>query len=214
VIKAWSYSRYGTWKKCARRARYQYVDKLDQGPKSRALSRGIEIHEHAENYLKAQRRPKKIPAALSRFETMFAELRGQKAESELEITFTEEWEPTGWFDADAWCRIKVDAIAGPRIIDFKTGRIYADHAEQLELYALAGFLRNPELETITGELWYLDSGDLTEADFTQDEVPALTALWEMRIKPMFEDRTFEPNPSPLCGWCPYSGKKGGPCDAG
>ena len=75
------------------------------------------------------------------------------------------------------------------------------------LYALAAFMRSPELEYVSSELWYLDHGETTTVPYTREEaLMFLPGIHERAIK-MTTCDDFAPNPSKNnCKWCSY--KKG------
>ena len=219
-LTAWSFSRWETYTKCPYFAKLRYFDRLPEPPPGRPLIRGSAIHLEAEKYLKAKRKPRKIPASLRFFEEDFAQLRKQRAVAEGKWGFDKNWKPTGFFDADIWCRMILDArvrlakkTKAARVIDFKTGREYPKHEQQLELYALGGFSADLTLETITSEMWYLDSGDSWEVEFNREEHhKMLLGKWAERVEPMLSDTKFIATPSEdSCKWCPFKNGKG--CDA-
>lgn len=209
---AWSYSRLTTFERCPAQMKY----KLDRVPEaaSPAMERGSRIHKDAEEYLLGKH--KQVPATLQGFEGEFKDLRKQKAVPEAQIAVNEFWEPVKWFDSAAWLRIVIDAQyaeskARDVLIDFKTGRAYPDHLEQLELYALVYFKLKPKLREVEGELWYLDQQDITHDTFPSSQTEALEAKWRERAEPLVAAQEFPATPGRHCNWCPFSSAKGGPC---
>ena len=219
-ITAWSYSRWSHYKGCPRQAKYRHVEQRPEPPVGPAATRGGEIHDIAEAYLKAKRRPK-MPTDLETFTDEFLELRKLRATAEGQWAFTKSWaKSTGWFDRNVWVRVKIDAYAvtGPhsaRVIDYKTGKMKDEHDNQLSLYALASFVRDPKLDNISAELWYLDHGVLVDMVYDRAVYyEPLRANWAKKTKAMLADRQFVPTPGPACYFCPWSAKKGGPCEFG
>ena len=224
-ITAWSYSRWSTYQQCPFKAKLKFIDKKKE-PGSKAMDRGSDIHSLAEGYVKGT--VKALPKELALFKSEFQKLRKLKAEAELSITFRADWTPTTWDDWDgAWVRIKIDALTPPNkfksitIIDHKTGKPRDGYMEQLELYALAGFLTYPQAEEARANLWYLDHGTIVGADadhnphgegvYERKELPKLIKIWERRVTPMLNDTRFAPRPGPYCVWCHFSKNKAGPC---
>ena len=78
---------------------------------------------------------------------------------------------------------------------------------------MATFLRF-DVPKVGVEFWYLDSGDTVRTEYTRDEVPEITAVWEERFGAMMSS-DLEPTPGSVCRKygtvCPYSSAKGGPC---
>jgi hypothetical protein len=216
-LTAWSYSRWSTYEDCPRRARYRYLDKLPEGPKGRALVRGGEIHAEGEAFLKGDRRM--VPQAFEAFRSDLRALRRSDALAEAEWAFTKDWKVTGWFDDDAWVRMKIDAhlMAGRglrqlRIIDFKTGQIRPANEVQLELYAVGGFSTYEKVTSVKAEFWYLDHGVIDAIEFQRNELNSLRNVWDQRTLKMLNDTRFAIRPNTACRWCAYSKAKGGPCE--
>jgi hypothetical protein len=140
---------------------------------------------------------------------------------ELEVAFNEKWERVDWFDKAAWLRLKLDVLerkaTHTEITDWKTGKVRDEdqqYADQLNLYAVAALTAG--MGTVTkSQLVFTDHGKVVkkkEGELTLDGLEAARQAWEQRVRPMFMDKFFAPNPSWLCKWCPFSKAKGGPCD--
>lgn len=212
-ITSWSYSRYSTYTKCPFKAKCKFIDKLPD-PGGAAMERGNTIHKLAEDYTLGK--VKKLPPELKLFKDQFEELKRSKPQVEQTWAFTKDWLKTVYNDwQNCALRIKTDAacVDGDTlyIIDHKTGKVYDDNKEQLELYAAGGGLWFPKVKKIITQLWYLDSGDLKEQSFKASDTPALRKEWDKRVEPMLNDTRFAPKPSHECRWCPFSKSKGGPC---
>lgn len=225
-ITAWSFSRYSTYIICPLQAFFKYTKKI-QGPTNDAMSRGKKIHKDAELYCLGEK--KRLPKSLALFDVEFKELRKLakkrvlQVEEQCQFAFTKSWEPCEWFSRDAWLRVMFDAmyVDGDTlvIIDHKTGKIRPQHKDQLELYAVAGFIIGPEhITKVRADLWYLDQGEIVPdpdnpREYTRADAEKLRKEWVKRTKKMLADTTFKPSPGALCRWC-YFGKsgvaKGGP----
>lgn len=225
-ITSWSFSRYSDYKQCPLKAKLKHLDKI-QEPPNEAMARGARVHEEAEQYIKGI--SKKLVPELKQFEKEFKRLRAQykKKLSGLAVednwAFTKEWDQTQWNNwTQCWVRIKLDCAEQINdetltITDWKTGKFRPesneDYVEQLELYALAGFLMYDHIKTIYPRLVYLDAGvsypasiqDAHEADlfFTREDLPELKKTWEKRVRPMLNDKKFAPRPNNRCHWCFY-----------
>lgn len=211
-IKAWSFSRYKEYDTCPAKAKYKFIDKLKEPP-APAMERGTDIHKKAEDYVRGTH--DKLPAELARFTDQFCELRRSKPRVEMEWAFTRDWAPTGWFEYNAWLRVKTDALCRDDdllyIIDYKTGKPKPDHPDQLSLYAIAGCIMYPEVKQIDAQLWYIDSGEMSSRRFSIEQIPTYQAEWEEKVQPMLQDTRFSPKPGNHCRWCTFSRSKGGPC---
>lgn len=214
TLTAWSYSRWQTYEQCPLKAKLKFIDKLPE-PSSPPMERGSAIHKLAENYVRGD--IKKLPPELKLMKGKFKDLVKAEALAEEQWCFTRKWEVTGWFDANAWLRIKVDAL-NPNlktrtllIVDHKTGREKPDHMAQLSLYAMGGFIKHTDMEVVDAQLWYLDSGVPRSMLFKRSELPALKKDWTGKTKAMLSDTTFAPRPGNYCRWCHFSKAQGGPC---
>lgn len=216
-FEAWSFSRWSDYEKCAFMAFCKYLD--PNKPKfvpNKAMQRGTDIHTKAEKYATGVIR--KLPKELELFEDEFKALRKIKKKLKVEgqLTITADWEETGWFDRDAWLRVKMDLMYNVnaehlKMIDHKTGRIRPEHENQLSLYALIGFVLFDEVEKIDAELWYLDEGEIIPFTYLRKDFNKLKKAWEKRTKKMLTDTVFKPTPGNGCTWCDFSAAKGGPC---
>jgi hypothetical protein len=213
-ITAWSYSRLNSYETCPFKFKLTVIDGLKE-PGSLAMDRGSAIHAEGEAYLKNQ--VQELPASYKLLAEEMETARKNGVMSELEITFTKEWTPTGWFDADAWLRIKIDMYyprgTGDvvRIDDIKTGKNRGGYEDQLELYCLAALIMDPEAKHAEANLLFVDSGEVigtSHGAYTQKDVPALKTKWEKRVKPMFIDDLWAPSPNQYCRYCYF--RNGGP----
>ena len=215
-ITAWSFSRWNDYCKCPFLAKCKYVDKLKE-PDNIYMKRGTKIHKMAEDF--ALGSLKKLPSELASFKAEFAKLKKLKPQVEGQWAFTRTWQTTSWFGKEAWCRIKVDAtlaIDGKRfVIDHKTGKDRPEHDDQLELYAIGGFLLFPE-DDLEAQDWYVDRKPddplkILGKDFQRDQLEDLKKKWEDQTKIMLIDKRFDPKPNDGCKFCHFRKSNGGPC---
>jgi len=230
-IEAWSFSRWRDYQQCPRRAKYKYIDRRKE-PGSPQMERGSNIHKEAEDFTLGKL--KSLPENLNRFPEEFADARVNYIEVEGQWAFDQYWNPTGWFDKDAWCRIKVDLLLigdKPnvlRVVDHKTGRLGGDYEAQVQLYAVGALslFENEvpgEVLVVEPELWYLDQGEIvggkelaerTEGEvgvYDSTDINRLQKIWNDRVRVMLNDTRFPESPGNHCRWCHFSKAKGGPC---
>ncbi len=218
-VLAWSYSRYADYKQCPARFKYKHLMKLPD-PGNAAMERGNVIHKLAEDYVKSKL--DKVPPELKGVAAELDFLRDNFATAEEQWGFTRQWEwigRTGWFGDDVWFRAKTDV----RLLydddtlllgDWKTGKKYFSNEEQIELFALAGYRRYPQVTEVDARLWYTDADpedNEIQRVYKASELDAVQRDWDKRVVPMFKDRRFAPTPNDKCHWCPFSKAKGGPC---
>lgn len=222
LVKSWSYSRLIDFETCPLRAQFKYIDKVPE-EKAPAAERGTEIHQMAEDYVSGKL--KTFPIELAHFAEEFDALKTKYKKKQVSLEgdwgFDKDWLITDY--KSAWVRIKLDArVAMSKthsvVVDYKTGKRAGNeikHGEQVLLYGLAELLREPNVETVDVELWYLDINELVRNSFTREQL--------MRYLPSFEKRgirlttatKFPPTPSTFtCKWCPYGPNKGNQCTYG
>lgn len=227
---AWSFSAWKMYYECPLRYKLTRIEKrpTTRGP---ALIRGDVIHQEGERYLKAGGR---VPKSYALFDREMRELRRRKALSEASWAFDVGWREVEWFSPVVWVRVKLDTCYisqdnldyGPttaHVIDFKTGRIYEGYGTQLELYAVAAFLKYQDVERVAPAFWFLDRGEIVggpqetlhlpdvRSYYEREELPQLQRTWQRRAQPMLKDRSFAPASGAHCRWCDFSKAKGGPC---
>jgi RecB family exonuclease len=222
---SWSYSKLLDFEQCRYRFRLKHIDKVPE-EKHEAADRGTAIHTMAENFVLGK--TKTLNAELHHFADDFIALRrmyvDQQVSLEGEWGFDKEWMPAAY--RTAWLRMKADAVAFKQkdhaiVIDYKTGKKWGNevkHGEQVQLYALATAIRQPEVKDVTVELWYLDKDELTTVHYTREHVMTFVKPFHNRavkIDKAFDSNRFEPNPNQFtCQWCPYGPNKGKQCEHG
>lgn len=219
LVTAWSYSRYADYKQCPAKFKYKHLMRFPD-PGSPAMQRGNDIHKMAEDVVTGKL--KKIPTELKGVTAELEFLRAARAVAEENWGFRNDWNwigRPGWFGDDVWFRAKTDV----RLLydddtlllgDWKTGKKYFSNEEQIELFALAGYRRFPNVVEVDTRLWYTDvdpSDNEIQRTYNAKELEAIQRDWDKRVVPMFKDRKFAPTPNDKCGWCPYAKAKGGPC---
>lgn len=220
-ITAWSHSRWGDYEQCNYMAGLKHVMK-QKTPGSAAMDRGSAIHTAAQQYTVNGGR---VPVELKPLAVEFKDLRKLGGQAEKELAFDKDWNVTGWFDANAWCRIKVDHLVLAtldnrigRIIDYKTGKLSdKSYDTQLELYAVGDLIVDPLADESSTELWFTDQGKIIKREagnYKRGELPMLKKTWEKRVKKMLADTRFTKMPGNHCKWCHFRKSNGGPCSEG
>lgn len=217
-LTAWSFSRLNDYRKCPKFAYFKHVKKMKE-PGNKAMDRGSVIDAMESDFIKGKL--KICPPEIATFEEEFTQLRKYKnAITQEQWSFNAEWKVTGWFDQDAWLRVKTDVYRLDiksnvlLLVDCKTGKERDEHLEQVDLYALCGLLKMPTVEAVDPRIWYTDLGkEVPEKEklYTQADVPKLKKYWMAQVKPMLTDTRFKEKPSNACTWCFFSKAKNGPC---
>ena len=220
MIKAWSYSRLVDYEQCPRRAQLKYIDKVPEperplppGKTEHANDRGTRVHEAAEHFVKGK--IEFIPE-LKKFQAEFEGLRKLYSEGKVSLegewAFDKDWASVAWMSEDCWSRVKLDVAVDltkthAAVIDFKTGKRYGNevkHAEQGQLYQVAKFMRDPNIQKVEVELWYTDLDHIESFSFTRQYGLKLLKKFHERGEAMTQAVDFPARPSAFtCKWCPY-----------
>ena len=229
-IKSWSYSRLLDYEACPLMAKFKIVDRIPEperplppGKTEHANDRGTRVHNECELYVRGEGQlPQEARYFEDEFKSLAAKFKKGTVSLEGEWGFDKEWQPIDW--KLAWLRMKLDANihlsnTHAAVVDYKTGRKFGNevkHGEQLQMYALAVFLRYPQVEHVTAELWYLDVNDLTSLDVTRPIGLRQLKPFDKRGRKMTEATEFPANPNAhSCRYCPYHPAKGsGHCTVG
>lgn len=220
TANSWSFSKLADFTRCKLAFKIKHIDKvaeperpLPRGKTEHGNDRGSRIHDNIETYIRGDH-DALCPEADKYFGIHIDMLRVMYAEGMVEMEqewgFDDQWETTDW--NGAWLRMKLDflvhlsptqAIVG----DWKTGRHYGNevgHANQLNLYAVATFLRHPELEEISVADYYIDHGITTERVFTRTQALKYRRTFDKQGKDLTTCTEFPANPNRFsCQWCPW-----------
>lgn len=229
AITSWSHSKVVDFEKCKFLCWLKHDQKIPEpdrplppGKTEHANDRGTRIHNSAEAYVNGTG---EFIREMSKFEDEFKKLRHLydrgMVSLEGEWGMDQNWEIAPW--KGAWLRAKVDALVmlspiSAVVIDYKSGRRFGNeikHAEQVQLYQLNTFLRHPELEEVTTELWYLDTDEIATHTFTRDQGLRFKRNWDQRGHRITSCDTWPANPNKFsCKWCGYGPWGTGHCEKG
>jgi RecB family exonuclease len=220
MLKSWSHSRLVEFERCKFRTYLKHVQKapeperpLPPGKTEHANDRGSRVHDSIERYVKGE--IEAVQGIYNRdFQPEFDKLRELYAAglvtTEEEWGFNLQWQPADW--QEAWHRAKLDAFVRTApgmatVIDYKTGAYAGNevkHGEQLQLYALDAFLRFPDLEEVTAELWYVDNNHVVTRTWQRDQALKFRAMFERRGTALTTCTEWPPNPNVFtCKYCMY-----------
>jgi CRISPR/Cas system-associated exonuclease Cas4 (RecB family) len=207
---SWSLTSLGTWEQCGLKYKFRYVDRIKDKPSDQA-QRGTDNHALIEGYLKGE--IELLPSVLSFYQSFLSGLKLYPIYPEHRIALDSEWKPTAW--ETAWFRCALDLKlkdgTGIVIYDWKTGKMYDDHYDQKQLYAIAAAAEDEEAKRVRAVHVYLDLNKHTERTYERSELEAARLFWSARVAKMEKDKDFIANPTWKCRFCSYSKHKGGPC---
>lgn len=231
---AWSFSRLTDYEKCPRMAYFKYVEKRPMPPQPEdnkgeiARLRGIAVHEGADAYIKGE--ADELAPELKKVKEFVELVKEQYAKGIVEVeeewAYDRDWQRTGWFDKNCWLRIKQDAfIKWPdgtwEVIDWKTGKSFGNevkHSQQGLLYAIAAFMRYPEMQRVRIRFVYTDEGkwDRTK-EYSRELVMRMLPNWDDRAGKFTTATQWPVKPNAInCRFCWFSPNNGGDgsCPAG
>jgi len=225
MISAVSFSRLSVFEECPQRALWAFALKYPEPPrdppppgKEHANERGSRVHDTAENFARGSSQPciemDKFMEEFKLLREAFKTTQGQDlVELEEMWCFDKDWNPVASNDWDnIWLRVKTDATlflndTTAVVVDYKTGKRKFNevkHNQQLDLYAVAAFMRYTDLQEMTSELWYLDLDELISITYTRKRALQHLRYWTNRMNAVVTAKEFLPTPSThSCRYCPY-----------
>jgi len=205
----WSFSSYKQYVNCPKQYQEIKVLKRFYIKQTPQMTYGTEVHKACEDYV-GEGKP------LAKNYLMFKPV----LDSLLEIPGTRYPEQRMALDkhGDAceygkgyWVRGIVDLmiIDGDTafIVDYKTGNNKYPEPKQLKLMALMAFAKYPEIKKIKAGLLFIVHNSFMTEEYSREEIPS---LWDAflgdltRMEASYETDVWNPNPTPLCGWCPVN----------
>jgi hypothetical protein len=178
------------------------------------MARGTRLHADCENFLKGTLSV--LPWELNKASLRLLDLKTKGAKSEEVWCLDKDWRPS---ILNMWIKAIVDVhwFEGDvlHVRDFKSGREYPEHRDQLELYALIGLAHFPEVKRAEYGAIYLDTGHVSNegAVLRGNMMDSKVVSWHSKAERMMADETYLPKPGGACKWCDYAKSKGGPCEA-
>jgi hypothetical protein len=194
-----------------------YMDEDDD--KNTAARRGTIIHKTAEDLIMSKKLPP-IPPLFTFFKQEIKELHRIKAVAEVKLGITRDWKPCEFDAKNFWWHGALDVVGmtgkdSAWVGDWKSGRVYPQHKQQLEIYAVVVLIHDEWVDRVVCEDFYIDQKKKATEIYARSQLERLKILWERRTLAMFNDREFAPCPSNLCGWCPFRKEAGsGLCEFG
>ena len=203
-----SYSSIKLFENCPLRYYRQRITKdvVDEG--GEASKYGERIHAFLENRLKGSG----LDAEIAQYEPLCLSVEKLARQGELyiekELVLTDNLTATGWWDADAWLRSKLDVlvIVGDEavVMDWKTGKRNADQF-QMQMFAAQVFKHYPDVQRVKTSLVWLKTMEMDTNTYMRS---SMNAIWAeimkriQRIHSSLEHDNWPAKPSGLCRYCP------------
>jgi hypothetical protein len=215
---SWSFSALTNFETCPKK--YYHYDVLKDVVETGTANReGLDSHASLDQRI---RRKAPLPIELSRHETLITRLEKPPGQlfAEQKLAISSSFTPTGWFGADVWLRVIIDAAkvidTMAIAIDWKTGKPKKDQT-QLELIAAVLFTHIPDVTLVRSALVFLNHDVTVRHDYQRADLPRVWAGLLPRVKEFErakQAQEFPPKPNGLCRkWCavvscPFHGRGG------
>jgi len=205
-----SYSSIKLFENCALRYYRQRVkkDTVDSG--GEASKHGERIHMFLENRLLGAGLPSEAVQYEPLCQSVEALAQRGALHIEHELVLTDNLTPTGWWDADAWLRSKLDVlvVAGDEavVMDWKTGKRNPDNF-QMQIFAVQVFKHFPEVQRVKTALVWLKTMEMDTEQYARDDANVVWAEIMKRIQRIndaYVHGNWPARPSGLCRYCPCS----------
>jgi len=207
---AWSHSSLKDFEGCQRR--YYEVKVLKNYPftETEATRYGNQVHEAIEFYIKDD---KPIPPEYAQFKDIVDAMlkKSGRVLAEHEMALTRELEPCHWKSPNVWVRGIADILIindenlTAWVGDWKTGNNKYPDRDQLVLMSLMVFAHFPHVRKVNSALLFIVKNDMVKMSMSREE--ADKHWWEYRertarLEASYANDVWNPNQTPLCGWCP------------
>lgn len=181
-------------------------DVVDEG--GEASKYGERVHSFLENRLKGSELPQEAAQYEPLCEMVERIAKSGELHIEKELVLSENLTPTGWWDADAWLRSKLDVLVikdhTAVVMDWKTGKRRPDFF-QMQIFAAQVFKHYPQVQQVKTILVWLKT---LEQDTETYNRLNINEAWAdiighiRRIYTSYEHDNWPARPSGLCRYCP------------
>jgi len=208
-----SHSSLKDFEGCARR--YHEVKVLRKYPfqETDATRYGTEVHAAIESYILNDT---PLPDMYAQFKPVVdAVLRKPgRRHPEVEMAVTKDLAPCAWDSPDAWARgisdltIVDDDNMTAWVVDWKTGNNKYPDRDQLVLMSLMTFIHFPHVMKVNSALLFIVKGTMTKMQMRREQAEQFWWKYRERIARLEASHAtgvWNPNRTPLCGWCQVVG---------
>lgn len=206
----WSYSALKDYVNCPRQ--YNEVKVLKNYTKSmtKQILYGQEVHKALEDYVREGKPLLKNYEQYKDILDCLMEIPGTRY-PEHEMGLTIDKTACGFNDSNRWVRGIADLLIVDEedklayIVDYKTGSNRYPDVKQLKLMALMTFAHFPVVDTVKAGLLFIVKNSFVDEIYKREEIPQLWSAFEsdlMRLEASYKHNVWNPNSTPLCGWCP------------
>lgn len=206
----WSHSSLKDYEGCARRYHAVKILKLHPFQETEATRYGTQLHLAAEEYVRdGKPLPPEFEFIKGTLDALLAKPGRKLAEQKMALD--EKLNPVGWFDKTVWVRGIADLLIldddnlTAWVVDYKTGNNKYPDRDQLKLMSLMVFKHYPHIREVKSALLFVVKEDMVKHNMSIEEADA--EWWKYRervgrIAASMEADVWNPNRTPLCGYCP------------
>ena len=206
----WSYSGLKDYQNCPRQYHEVKVLKNFSKKTTPQMLYGTTVHSALEDYV---REGKPLAKNYQQYQRQLDPLREMPGDKypEHRMALDVHRAPCSYNAEDCWVRgiadlLVVDGDQG-YVVDYKTGSNRFPDPKQLQLMALMTFAHFPEGVHVKGGLQFVAHEHFVTSEYHRDNINDLWKDFDAtleRLKISHEKNMWQPNPTPLCGWCPVS----------
>lgn len=205
-----SFSALDSFETCPLKHYLTRIEKSVKEPPSEAMMWGNSVHKALEKYLKDGT---PLKPRMKMYQPYADKLKTKYDDADLlvenQLSVTENFQPTGWWDKNGWFRgiIDVAVIRGNKayVFDWKTGK-QKDNFDQLMMFAALITSHYPDVEQIHSSFIWLQPKQLTTETYSQEAARKFWANITPRIDKLEKaalHNKWPARPSGLCRkWCP------------
>lgn len=208
----WSHSALKDFEGCARRYYEVKVLKNYPFPDTEQIRYGKQLHEAAELYV---RDLADIPPQFEYIKPVLDSLLAIPGRKfvEYEMALTEELNPCAFKSENVWVRGIADLVIvnddnfTAYVVDYKTGNDKYPDRDQLVLMSLMIFKHFPHIKRVKSALLFVVKNTMVKHEMTIEEEEATWWRYRERVARLsacHSNGVWNPNPTPLCGWCPVN----------
>jgi RecB family exonuclease len=208
----WSHSSLKDFEGCARR--YHEVKVLKKFPFQDTVQTryGKDLHKAAEDYIQDDT---PLPEQFAFVQPTLDSLKAKTGRKfvEYEMALTEDLNPCAFDSENVWVRGIADLIIvnddnfTARVVDYKTGNDRYPDRDQLILMSLMVFKHFPHIKRVKSALLFVVKKSMVTHEVGAEEQEQLWWRYRERVARLAASHSVDvwnPNQTPLCGWCPVT----------
>jgi CRISPR/Cas system-associated exonuclease Cas4 (RecB family) len=205
----WSFSSLKEYVSCPRKYNEIKVLKNFVPKQSKEMADGNYVHKLLERYVKdGIELPSNYIKYLKYVNPLLEGDENTLVFTEKRLAVTADKKPCKFNGKNYWACGIIDLLIIEDdvafIVDYKTGKDTYPDTNQLKLMTALTFVHYPQIDRIKSGLLFLNKGTFINKEYIRDN---LDELWDnftpalLRLAISHENDTWQPNPTPLCGWC-------------